>query len=154
MPSMPSEAADERPFECPICHTIEIVSDTYGWMKHVYRDLQPYVCTYRDCGSADETFESPSMDQAREPGTPTDMDLQWSLQRDLPVQHAAGCTYQEAFACGYRRCADTGIDCDAGESDCQRYDALARFAVLKVSREGAPKAFGPPPRRASSICAP
>jgi len=58
MPSMPSEAADERPFECPICHTIEIVSDTYGWMKHVYRDLQPYVCTYRDCGSADETFES------------------------------------------------------------------------------------------------
>ena len=33
IPSMPKEAANEQPFECPFCHTIEIVKDTHAWRK-------------------------------------------------------------------------------------------------------------------------
>ena len=58
MPRIPKEAANEQPFECPFCHTIAVVKDMHGWKKHVYRDLQPYVCTFRDCATADETYES------------------------------------------------------------------------------------------------
>ena len=58
MPRMPKEAANEQPFECPFCHTVAIVKDTHGWRKHVYRDLQPYVCTFKDCITPDETYES------------------------------------------------------------------------------------------------
>ncbi|KAL9122470.1 MAG: hypothetical protein Q9187_000980 [Circinaria calcarea] len=34
VPSMPKEAANGQPFECPFCHTIEIVKGTHAWRKH------------------------------------------------------------------------------------------------------------------------
>ena len=55
---MPKEAVNEKPFECPFCHTIVIVKDPRGWRKYVYRDLQPYVCTFIDCTTQHETYES------------------------------------------------------------------------------------------------
>ena len=58
MPSMPEDALAGRPFECPYCHNIDSVSNTHAWMKHVYRDLQPYVCTFEGCVSSEETYES------------------------------------------------------------------------------------------------
>ena len=58
MPRMPKEAANEKPFEYPFCHTIVIVKDPRGWRKHFYRDLQSYVCTFIDCTTAHETHET------------------------------------------------------------------------------------------------
>ncbi|KAF7555003.1 hypothetical protein G7Z17_g2495 [Cylindrodendrum hubeiense] len=35
--------------ECPYCRTIQKVKDEQQWKRHVYQDLQPYVCTFKDC---------------------------------------------------------------------------------------------------------
>ncbi|KAK1750909.1 cold-shock' DNA-binding domain-containing protein [Echria macrotheca] len=40
-----------QPFECPFCWTIQFVSDRGEWKKHVFFDLQPYVCTFENCTS-------------------------------------------------------------------------------------------------------
>ena len=48
-------------FECPICRKIvqlEMNRATHAWMKHLFSDLQPYVCTLDECEDAEETFES------------------------------------------------------------------------------------------------
>lgn len=58
LPPMPSEAANEQPFECPYCRTVAIVNNTRAWKIHVYRDLQPYVCTFEECLTPDDTYES------------------------------------------------------------------------------------------------
>ena len=58
MPDMPEEGLDTRPFECPYCHYIVSVPTTHAWMRHVYRDLQPYVCTFEGCSIGEETYES------------------------------------------------------------------------------------------------
>ncbi|MCJ1247688.1 hypothetical protein MMC30_004903 [Trapelia coarctata] len=57
MPSMPKEARAGLPFECPYCRTIEVVKDTHTWMKHVRKDLQPYMCTLEDCATPHEMYE-------------------------------------------------------------------------------------------------
>lgn len=55
-----------EPFECPYCRTIQNVTNRYQWKyvpkplllvplqtlnvrRHVFTDLQPYVCTFKDC---------------------------------------------------------------------------------------------------------
>lgn len=57
MPSMPKEARAGLPFECPYCRTIEVVKNTHAWMKHVYKDLQPYMCTSENCATPHEMYE-------------------------------------------------------------------------------------------------
>lgn len=58
VPPMPNEAINEQPFECPYCHRIERVSHSFAWKKHVYNDLRPYLCTFEDCTSPNETYEN------------------------------------------------------------------------------------------------
>ena len=58
MPDIPEEGLDTQPFECSYCHHIVSVSNTHAWMRHVYRDLQPYVCTFEECPIGEETYES------------------------------------------------------------------------------------------------
>ncbi|KAI0442311.1 hypothetical protein F4803DRAFT_519612 [Xylaria telfairii] len=45
-----------EPFECPFCRTIQNVSNKIEWKKHIFSDLQPYVCTFENCLS--QPFES------------------------------------------------------------------------------------------------
>lgn len=58
MPSMPNEAKNEELFECPYCHAIECVKSSHAWKKHVYSDLQPYVCTFEACSLSTENYGS------------------------------------------------------------------------------------------------
>ena len=58
MPKMPKQGVDEQPFECPYCHTIEVVKNTHDWRKHVFRDLEAFVCTFPDCTTPNETYGS------------------------------------------------------------------------------------------------
>lgn len=60
VPSMPNEAINGQPFECPYCHRTERVSHRFAWKKHVYSDLRPYLCTFEDCTSPNETYENGS----------------------------------------------------------------------------------------------
>jgi hypothetical protein len=49
VPPMPSEGANHAPFECPYCFFIITVRDSPAWARHIFRDLQPYVCIFPDC---------------------------------------------------------------------------------------------------------
>ncbi|KAH0545417.1 hypothetical protein FGG08_000558 [Glutinoglossum americanum] len=49
VPPPPEASADEMPFECPYCFTIQTLKGTHSWKKHVFNDLEPYICTFKDC---------------------------------------------------------------------------------------------------------
>ncbi|KAI9847544.1 MAG: hypothetical protein M1838_000843 [Thelocarpon superellum] len=49
LPPLPPESANQTPFECPLCFTIQVVKGPLAWKKHVYSDLQPYLCISKDC---------------------------------------------------------------------------------------------------------
>ena len=57
-PPLPEEGQNGDPFECPLCFRLTSVRQPSAWHKHVYRDLQPYVCTFQDCKIPDSTYES------------------------------------------------------------------------------------------------
>ena len=57
MPSMPRAARNQQPFECPHCRTIACVKDTNSWIKHIYKDLQPYMYTFEKCKTPHEMYE-------------------------------------------------------------------------------------------------
>ena len=48
-PDLPEEGRKGTPFQCPICCYIVTVFGQREWMKHVFFDLQPYVCVFEDC---------------------------------------------------------------------------------------------------------
>ncbi|KAF2028402.1 hypothetical protein EK21DRAFT_69924 [Setomelanomma holmii] len=60
LPPPPRAADGEKDFECPYCYII--CPARYGrgraWRTHLLQDLQPYVCTYPDCDSAEQLFRS------------------------------------------------------------------------------------------------
>lgn len=49
IPARPKESNDGKPFECPYCFYVITVNDTRSWIKHVFNDLQPYICPFLDC---------------------------------------------------------------------------------------------------------
>lgn len=57
-PPLPEQGQDGEPFECTLCFRFMSVQQVSAWHKHVYRDLQPYVCSFRDCEIPDCTYES------------------------------------------------------------------------------------------------
>lgn len=46
-PLLPQEGQHGEPFECPLCFRITSAESPKAWLKHVFRDLQPYVSTQR-----------------------------------------------------------------------------------------------------------
>ena len=58
MPRRPQEAAGGAPFECPYCFYIIVASARRSWVKHVFDDLRPYMCTVKDCSHDYVHFES------------------------------------------------------------------------------------------------
>ncbi|KAF8424838.1 hypothetical protein EV426DRAFT_597392, partial [Tirmania nivea] len=51
-------AYNGTPFECPYCFQIISIRDRRGWRKHIFRDLQPYVCTHKDCPRPEKLYSS------------------------------------------------------------------------------------------------
>ncbi|KAK0742159.1 hypothetical protein B0T21DRAFT_306590 [Apiosordaria backusii] len=41
----------DDPFNCPYCGRSESVGTEHEWRRHVFDDLQPYICTFRGCSS-------------------------------------------------------------------------------------------------------
>ncbi|KAF5707177.1 serine threonine kinase [Fusarium mundagurra] len=50
------EALDQ--FLCPLCYHLIEVKGERAWTKHVFRDLQAYVCTFDNCETPDALFET------------------------------------------------------------------------------------------------
>ena len=49
VPRPPKGAQDGLPFECPYCHFIITTKLAGSWNRHVFQDLQPYICISMDC---------------------------------------------------------------------------------------------------------
>lgn len=49
IPDRPRESDDGAPFECPYCFYVITIENTRSWIKHVFNDLQPYICPFLDC---------------------------------------------------------------------------------------------------------
>lgn len=49
VPRPPSDSIGGKPFECSYCYYVITIADTRSWIKHVFRDLQPYSCVVMDC---------------------------------------------------------------------------------------------------------
>jgi hypothetical protein len=60
LPPPPRAADGEKDFECPYCYII--CPARYGrgraWRTHLLQDLQPYICTYPECDTAEQLFRS------------------------------------------------------------------------------------------------
>ncbi|KAF7868713.1 uncharacterized protein EAF02_009449 [Botrytis sinoallii] len=37
------------PFQCPYCRTEQVPKDRAAWKEHVFRDLRPYICKFKEC---------------------------------------------------------------------------------------------------------
>ncbi|KAK6365891.1 general transcription repressor [Exophiala oligosperma] len=59
-PPPPRKPVGEKFFECPYCFTIcpsQILSDK-AWRAHLIHDLRPFICTYPDCQSAGQLYDT------------------------------------------------------------------------------------------------
>ncbi|KAH8721192.1 hypothetical protein HC256_001552 [Beauveria bassiana] len=55
VPPVPVEH-EEGPIKCPYCHMFILVRNRSDWKRHVFRDLQPYVCLQKDCSAPDHLY--------------------------------------------------------------------------------------------------
>ena len=58
LPQRPKSAARGEPFECRFCFYIITAPSRQSWIKHLFDDLRPYVCTYPSCYSSDVLYAS------------------------------------------------------------------------------------------------
>ena len=57
VPKLPKEAYRGEPFRCQSCDKIlRNIKDRLSWKKHVFRDLEPYNCTFQGCERNKQTF--------------------------------------------------------------------------------------------------
>ncbi|KAL9014678.1 MAG: hypothetical protein Q9173_000674 [Seirophora scorigena] len=49
VPAAPEASTDGAPFECPYCYCIVTAPNSRSWWRHVFNDLEPYVCVDIDC---------------------------------------------------------------------------------------------------------
>ncbi len=58
IPPPPKNSLGGVPFECPYCFYVITVKGTRSWNKHVFRDLQPYVCTALTCTTSAKLYST------------------------------------------------------------------------------------------------
>ncbi|PLB49970.1 hypothetical protein P170DRAFT_463296 [Aspergillus steynii IBT 23096] len=58
IPPPPLELAEGGPVECPYCYRIINDTSEEGWARHVFVDILPYICVFRDCTTPHRLYES------------------------------------------------------------------------------------------------
>lgn len=56
IPAPPRSSRGGAPFECPYCYFIVTVQSTRSWNRHVFDDLQPYMCLDKTCNTPHKLF--------------------------------------------------------------------------------------------------
>ncbi|KAL7929602.1 hypothetical protein V8C35DRAFT_315253 [Trichoderma chlorosporum] len=56
VPNIPKDYVN-GPFQCPFCQMLIMVNDRSQWKKHVFRDLQPYVCLFDNCSVPSQLYQ-------------------------------------------------------------------------------------------------
>ncbi|KAK6499341.1 hypothetical protein TWF506_003969 [Arthrobotrys conoides] len=59
-PAAPRCSPEQKFFECPYCFTLcpSATFEGEAWKAHLVRDLRPYVCTYEDCKSPNQLYDT------------------------------------------------------------------------------------------------
>ncbi|EXJ94596.1 hypothetical protein A1O1_02992 [Capronia coronata CBS 617.96] len=58
VPRPPKESSGGKPFECPYCYYLITVADRRAWIRHVFKDLMPYICAFSDCPTSNRLYDS------------------------------------------------------------------------------------------------
>ena len=58
IPSRPKESIGGAPFECPYCFLMISISSSLSWHRHLFEDLQPYICTVSGCSTPQVLYSS------------------------------------------------------------------------------------------------
>lgn len=56
IPAPPSGSQDGAPFECPYCYYLISINNRSSWNRHVFFDLQPYICTELQCPTPERLY--------------------------------------------------------------------------------------------------
>lgn len=56
MPPLPPEAREGKSFDCTYCGKHVKISSNTAWKRHVFEDLQPWICLEAECPVSDLTF--------------------------------------------------------------------------------------------------
>ncbi|KAL8812443.1 MAG: hypothetical protein Q9223_007292, partial [Gallowayella weberi] len=56
IPAPPRASQGGAPFECPYCYFIVSAQNTRSWNRHVFNDLQPYMCIEKTCTTPDKFY--------------------------------------------------------------------------------------------------
>ncbi|KAI8716925.1 hypothetical protein NCS52_00987100 [Fusarium sp. LHS14.1] len=75
IPPLPEQAKGGKSFPCVACGRLVTMTTNSQWKRHLYHDLQPYVCLDTSCQRSDSTFSSRAnwiqhlaLDHSMEPG--------------------------------------------------------------------------------------
>jgi uncharacterized Zn-finger protein len=58
VPAPPKESQNGGEFKCPYCFVAITLKKEGDWPRHVFRDLEPYVCIFPNCLKAEELYDS------------------------------------------------------------------------------------------------
>lgn len=58
IPPLSREAKSGLPFSCIACGRTVVITNNSGWKRHIYLDLQPYMCLDMSCPYSSTTFQS------------------------------------------------------------------------------------------------
>lgn len=56
IPSPPKGFQGGEAFVCPYCFYLITINGTHSWHKHVFQDLQPYICIMDTCATPDKLY--------------------------------------------------------------------------------------------------
>ncbi|KAL8665547.1 MAG: hypothetical protein Q9168_007678 [Polycauliona sp. 1 TL-2023] len=56
IPAPPRSSRGGTPFECPYCYFIITAQNTRSWNRHVFEDLQPYMCLDETCTTPQKLY--------------------------------------------------------------------------------------------------
>ena len=56
VPPPPKSSLAGKPFECPYCFYVIDIDGTRSWTKHVFHDLQPYICLATSCQTPNKLY--------------------------------------------------------------------------------------------------
>lgn len=57
LPPPPRESQTGKPFECPYCYMVIVIHDTRSWTQHIFADIRPYVCTFKECETGNTLYD-------------------------------------------------------------------------------------------------
>ena len=58
IPPPPKASMGRLPFECPYCLYVIKIDSIHSWNKHVFQDLQPYICISPICRTPDKLYST------------------------------------------------------------------------------------------------